>query len=277
MPPKKSYSCGICSKKCDKQPSDPGMESLECECCKIYYHLICAAVDQELVNTLDKYDGILHWYCPNCSKGAAKLQEKCNALTASFEQLSEEVKSVKQEMNLLKEELKTERLERKIAVDKLEQYQRKDSLRVNGIPFKEGESTTQLEDSIIDIANKIGAKINRGDISVTHRLKPTQKGIHPVIVKFSTRRAKDAVYYSKKNLKGMEGMENVFISEDLTRLRYRTLLQAKKVKDFTSITTRGGKIKVYCGNSKIPVTVESPMDLAKLQLEPDYTFLGLED
>ena len=70
-------------------------------------------------------------------------------------------------------------------------------------------------------------------------------------------------------------MDNVFISEDLTRLRYRTLLQAKSVKNFNSITTRGGKIKVYVGESKIPVTLESPMDLTKLELEPDMKFLGL--
>ena len=94
------------------------------------------------------------------------------------------MKSVKQETNLLKENLRNEHLERKIAVDKLEQYQRKDKLRVNGIPYNEGESTTQLEDSIIEIANKIGAKINRGDISITHRLKPTPQGIHPVLSVF---------------------------------------------------------------------------------------------
>ena len=159
----------------------------------------------------------------------------------------------------------------------MEQYQRKDSLRINGIPYAEGETNTQLEDKVINLADKIGVKLNRQDISVTHRLRPTTKGIRPTIIKFSTRRAKDAVYYSKKLLKDVEGMDNVFISEDLTRLRYRTLLLAKQVKGLKSITTRGGKIKVYIGENKIPVTVESPTDLVKLNIEPDLKFLGLPE
>ena len=108
-------------------------------------------------------------------------------------------------------------------------------------------------------------------------LKPTLKGIHPVIIKFSTRRMKDAVYYNKKLLKDVDGMGSVFISEDLTHLRYRTLILAKKVKNLSSITTRGGKIKVYVGESRVPVTVESPMDLLKLDIEPDLKFLGLPE
>ena len=278
MPPKKSYSCGICNKKCEKQPNDPGLESLECECCKVFYHRNCAEVDQELVNTINKYDGVLHWYCPHCSKGAAKLQEKCNALTASYEKLSQEVKTVKDEMKLLKEELQNERLQRKIALDKLEQYSRKDSLRVNGIPYNEGESNAELEDSVIKLADAIGVKMNRSDISVTHRLRPTKKGVHPVIIKFSTRRAKDAMYNAKKNLKDMDGMEETFISEDLTHLRFRTLLQCKRCPDFKSLTTRGGKIKVWktTGGTQ-PTTVESPLDISKLGIQPDLSFLGLQE
>ena len=180
-----------------------------------------------------------------------------------------------EELDSVREELKQERIKSKIELDRLEQYQRKDSLRINGIPYEDGETNTQLEDKILSLGDKIGVTLNRKDISVTHRLKPTKKGIHPVIIKFSTRRSKDELYYAKKKLKDVDGMDNVFISEDLTRLRYRTLLQAKSVKNFNSITTRGGKIKVYVGESKIPVTLESPMDLTKLELEPDMKFLGL--
>ena len=71
-----------------------------------------------------------------------------------------------------------------IVVDKNEMYSRKDALRITGIPADQTESNTQLEDKVINIAEKIGVKISRSDISVTHRLKPTKNGAHPVICKF---------------------------------------------------------------------------------------------
>ena len=260
--------CGHC--KSIVLPTD---KALSCEVCSTWWHITCVDV------TATKYKFLMNntdifWFCPNCSHSAKKLYQEMILLKTENAHIKEELEAVKSEF---KAELKKERTERIIMVDRLEQYQRKDSLRINGIPHHQGESNIELEDKVIALADKINVKLNRSDISVTHRLKPTLKGIHPVIIKFSTRRAKDAVYYNKKRLKDVDGMDSVFISEDLTRLRYRTLILAKKAKNLNSITTRGGKIKVYVGESRIPITVESPMDLAKLDIEPDLKFLGLPE
>ena len=182
-----------------------------------------------------------------------------------------------QELESVKEELKQERIKSKIEVDRLEQYQRKDSLRINGIPYEEGESNSQLEDKIISLARDIDVDLKREEISVTHRLKPTKKGVHPVIIKFATRRSKDKLYRAKKNLKGMDNMKEVFISEDLTRIRFRTLLLCKECKNFKSLTTIGGKILVWKINNPKPTVIESPEDLSNLGLTPDYKFLGIID
>jgi len=74
----------------------------------------------------------------------------------------------------------------------------------------------------------------------------------------------------------MDGMEETYISEDLTYLRFRTLLQCKKCPDFKSLTTRGGMIKVWKTTGTQPTTVESPLDIYKLGIEPDLSFLGLQ-
>ena len=50
------------------------------------------------------------------------------------------------ELETVKDELKKERIERIIQVDRLEQYQRKDCLRINGIAYTEGEFNIELED-----------------------------------------------------------------------------------------------------------------------------------
>ena len=254
--------CGRC-----ESAVSPVDKALSCEVCDTWWHITCVDVTAAKYKFLQNNTDIF-WFCPNCKNSAKKLYQEFIVLKTENDQ-------IRKELDTVKLELKQERTDRIVMVDRLEQYQRKDSLRVNGIPYSEGETNVQLEDKVIQLADKIGVKLNRHDISVTHRLKPTTKGIHPVIVKFSTRRSKDAVYYSKKALKDLEGMGSVYISEDLTRLRYRTLLLAKKVKGLNSITTRGGKIKVYIGENRVPVTVESPMDLVKLGIEPDLQFLGL--
>ena len=177
--------CGHC-----KSVVMPADKALSCEVCSIWWHITCVDV------TVTKYKFLMNntdifWFCPNCSHSAKKLYQEMILLKTENAQIKEELETVKCEF---KAELKKERTERIIMVDRLEQYQRKDSLRINGIPHHEGESNIELEDKVIALAGKINVNLNRSDISVTHRLKPTLKGIHLVIIKFSTRRAKDAVY-----------------------------------------------------------------------------------
>ena len=70
-------------------------------------------------------------------------------------QIREELETVKGEF---KAELKKERTEQIIMVDRLEQYQRKDSLRINGIPHHEGESNIELEVKVMALGDKINVK-----------------------------------------------------------------------------------------------------------------------
>ena len=264
--------CG--KKNCNKKIANEG--AIQCEICEVWWHKECANISDAQFDLLNESPQ-LHWFCWLCQHGCEKLLSVVGKLQAQVMEVQRELVDTKSEVKDLKEELKKERLERMIAVDRNEMYSRKDALRINGIPPDQTESNIQLEDKVINLAEKIGVKIERQNISVAHRLKPTKKGAHPIIVKFSTRRAKDAVYNAKKNLKDVEGMSETYISEDLTRLRFRTLLQCKQCPGFQSITTRGGKIKVWKGTNTHPITVESPLDIAKLGLEPDLHFLGLVD
>ena len=83
------------------------------------------------------------------------------------------------------------------------------------------------------------------------------------------------MFFGKKNLKGLKDCENIYITEDLTRLRFRTLLMAKRCARFKSVSTKGGKIFIWKEDSNVPVPIESPYDLRKLDIEPDWNFLGL--
>ena len=268
-PAKNLPKCGKCSENVVDKPTKDEDQSLTCDCCGNFFHIGCEDVSNEKLDAISQHG--LKWYCSSCDRAAASLSEKIIVLET-------QLLNVNSELETVKAVLKKERIDRMIATDNLEQYQRKDSLRITGIPQENGETIVDLENKVLDIANKIGVQMKREDISVTHRLKPDKKGGVPTIIKFSTRRSKDLMFSAKKKLKDIpEFKDSLFISEDLTRLRFRTLLSAKKCARFSSVATKGGKIFVWRNGSDQPVKIESPHDLVKLGLEPDFKFLGLVD
>ncbi len=90
---------------------------------------------------------------------------------------------------------KTNRFE----LDRLEQYSRKDSVRIFGIPETPNENTNDL---VIDLGQEIGVEIKPEDISVAHRLPPKcgKDGNKPIIVKFVQKDTKDKLMKNKRNL-----------------------------------------------------------------------------
>ena len=252
-----------------------GSEALQCECCAVWWHCACIDVSANkykfMMNNPD-----LHWYCARCDNAAKKLYQEIVHIKAENVQLRNYVSDLEDKLSEVMKRVEMDRIDSIIAADRNETYSRKDSLRINGIPHEENETNRELEAKIIQIAGKAGVQLKRGDISVTHRLKKDRKGKFPTIIKFSTRRSKDTLYMAKKKLKDIREMKEVFISEDLTRLRFRTLLQAKKVENLKSISTKGGKIFVWLIGSDKPILVESPYDLKRLNIEPDWEFLGIQ-
>ena len=75
----------------------------------------------------------LKWFC---EKAAVSLAKKVVALERNF------ITALTTEIETLRAELQNE----KIANDKLEQYQRKDSVRITGIPHVQSQTNAQLED-----------------------------------------------------------------------------------------------------------------------------------
>lgn len=261
--------CGVCNKSVT-----PVDKALFCEICSFWFHILCIRVPTKKYNFLKQNEDI-HWYCNQCNRAAKSLHQDMVTLKAENALLKESLQQIEERFITLEEERRSDRIDWMIAVDKNEQYSRKDALRFSGIPHSAGETNEQLEDKIIEIANKAGVQLKRDEISVTHRLRPDRKGGVPTIIKFTSRRAKDKVFFAKKNLKTVEDCKDVFITEDLTRLRFRTLLMAKRCPQFKSVSTKGGKIFIWREDTRDPVTIESPRDLLKLGVDPDWKFLGL--
>lgn len=142
------------------------------------------------------------------------------------------------QVNTLKEELNytTDKLE------ELEQYSRLENIRIYGLPEKKNEVVTEEVVSLLNSKLEVGLKPE--DISICHRLKATENGMRPIIVKFVRRATKSEVYQLKSRLKGTK----FIIREDLTR--QRAVMVKELVSRFTnrSVFTSNGNIFVKLNN-----------------------------
>jgi len=73
--------------------------------------------------------------------------------------------------------------------DALEQYTRKNSLEIHGVPES---AYTSTEEVVFKLAEALDVDINPNDIEMSHKLH--RKGVKPIIVKFQSQKAKTRMY-----------------------------------------------------------------------------------
>lgn len=172
-----------------------------------------AAVGQLLLQDsfLDKLVGKL-------SSKIEGIVVRCMApLKAQVEKLTKELADLQEKVNATNEDNKWRN-------DELEQYQRRNNLRVFGVPETNGENTDELlvklfkdsldvdvEMSRLDRSHRVGQKqAPSGNNTVRHRA---------IIVRFMSYQDRRRVFTAKRKLKGT----GVSIREDLTKTRLELL------------------------------------------------------
>ena len=144
--------------------------------------------------------------------------------------------------------------------DDLEQYSRKSCLRLTGIKEMANENVNQV---VLDLANRVGADINQSDIVAAHRLggdntsgaegTSTTGGAGPrnmanrqkcrdIIVKFANYDARYRLLKGRAKLR--EERATIFINEELTRTRRVLAFESRQLKKNNLIK----KTWVYKGN-----------------------------
>ena len=183
----------------------------------------------------------------------------------------------------LGEKLQQQSLLFKYEVDRLEQYSRRDSLRISGLDEPENEAEADLQQKIVQLGEDMGVELRGENISVCHRLGRKSRESHrsrPVICKFVARSTKMNMLQNKRNLKGKDGYKKVYINEDLTVLRSKLFAEVRKNDKVKSATTREGKVICYLKDPRQPgpVVLETPDDLFKLGYDDiDYKTFGLQE
>lgn len=111
-------------------------------------------------------------------------------------------------------------------VDGLEQYSRRNCIRISGVPEFASENTDEI---ILDIAKEMSADVSLADIDRSHRIGRSAGGRpRHILAKFTSYRARDKFYNIRKDMKYKPKLKNIFLNEDLTYTRSQILYEARQ-------------------------------------------------
>ena len=161
--------------------------------------------------------------------------------------------------------------------DALEQYTRKQSLEIHGIPES---AYTSTEDAVLKVAQALDVPITADDIDISHKLNG--KGEKSILVKFTSHKAKTKLYKKRTSLKRAKdcgslprsvgcntcGREKIFINKNLTSFRRDLVKKAneKRVDGLLlSVWTLDAKIFVKTSPDGRPIRIYDHSDLNTLK------------
>ena len=190
-----------------------------------------------------------------CKKLVKIMKSATSDLVQTINSLRDEVRSLKTQVadrdNTIAQ-MKDEIQELRYQNDALEQYGRRNCLRITGISDAEEDSTA----TVVTLANevlKIDPPIDPRDINNSHRLpKPRNAPAdqpHPIIVRFTRKVDRDRVLKGRKELKNFneDKLVKTYINEDLTTTRARLFAAARaqqKSGRLQQVWTFNGNVKV---------------------------------
>ena len=175
-------------------------------------------------------------------------QKILGSIRQEFQEFRDEIRQLREENQQLKQK-----------VNNLEQYSRRNSIRIFGIEETENESCNSvvkafLKDQLgviaqeehFDRIHRVGKKTKDTRVltrsSVSNKPRP-----RPLIVKFTSYRYKREVLKVKRALKG----SGKFIAEDLTKENYELLKKASEENKVKAAWTADGRIVVQMKSGEI--------------------------
>ena len=192
--------------------------------------------------------------------------------------------------------LEKENRELRQQIDNVSQYNRRDNLKILGVPYDKDEDINQivkdiakhttgetLEDSEISVAHRLMTKDDKEDPNSQPNANGRRNKTPSIIVKFARRNTKTKVFESRKQttIKPSPPYPNVEIYEDVTPLRSRILYALRNKKDsrdvkvYRYVWSRDGRIyaRTLTEVEQIPQPkphiINRPEDLAKLGWSPN--------
>lgn len=156
------------------------------------------------------------------------VQEATGTLNEEVQKLKEENKNIKKANCDLEKRLSQVEYDN----DSLEQYSRRNSLRISGVSEEINEDTDSV---IMKIAEELDVPLAPSDIDRSHRVgkideqqgRNGKRRHRDILVKFATYNARRRLFIKRKDLRDMEHMKHLYVNEDLTKLRSKLLYDAR--------------------------------------------------
>ena len=167
----------------------------------------------------------------------------------------------------------------KYETDRLEQYTRRENIRINGFLVDDQDLTKCVVTLLNDIqqaavangqANPDNITFKEEDISVCHKIGKRTGHVdkRQIIVRFVSRQKTLRVFRIKKYVKNIEKYKDVYITDDLTKLRLKLKDYLRKQDTIAKVYTIDGNI--HCEKTDGQhFTVASPGYLFKMDIEVD--------
>ena len=197
-------------------------------------------------------------------------QEALKGALESNKQLKTELQATKVQVKKQEEHIN----ELYDSIDVLEQYSRKNSIEIVGIP----EDVCENEEAVLKIAQVLNVDVKAEDIDICHQVK--RKHSNPIIARFVSHKVKRALYKSRVRLKNVKlselfpnasaaarvASEHIFINENLTAFRRRLVKLASDKNNglVQGLWTIDGKVFVKTSPDGRPIRINYESDLDNL-------------
>lgn len=206
------------------------------------------------------------------NEDTTKLKLALAKLSKQFDETEDELAAAKKQLSDQEEEIE----ELYELQDRLEQYTRKNTLEIHGIPEAAYDST---EAAVLKIAEALDVHVVPQDIEISHKLN--RKGNKPIIVKFISHKIKSNLYRARAKLKDVRvsnlfhglsyavraGSDRIYINENLTSYRQKIMSRANEKRrdgEVLSAWSMDGKIFVKTSPQGRPIKINELEDLEYL-------------
>ena len=117
-------------------------------------------------------------------------------------------------------------------LERLEQYTRKDQVKIFGIPSQIGSDSKNTDELVVKLGKHCGFDdLNEDDISVSHRLPARHGHIPRIIAKFVVRKKRDKFMKMAKEKLKTEKDSKIFVTENLNPECAKLLRKLKQPED----------------------------------------------
>ena len=197
----------------------------------------------ELLNSVYKRLEILEGRLFERDEENDRLQKSVENMTKTIDSQKELIEQQKAENKKLKDEIGAVNIEMEAKLNDLEQYSRKNNIRISGLTETGSETAEAATEKVIEKLNEKIPDLNLQlhHIDVAHRVGDKKKGRHrQIIVKLNSRMKRDEILKNRRLFKGT----NIFICEDLTKANQLVLtcLRKKMPDEVDQSWSKGGRL-----------------------------------